>query len=165
MKSSPRHEPVGAEMTIGELAGHFGLATHVLRHWEAAGLLQPDRRVNGRRRYGPAQLTRVAIIVHARQVGIGLDRLRVMLTTEDATARRAVLRHHRDELDRQIVRATASRDLLDHALACPSEDFLDCPDFQHLVRRLDADCPRGREATGGPDRGVDGRSSRQATGG
>ncbi|MEE6259734.1 MerR family transcriptional regulator [Plantactinospora sonchi] len=142
MKSSPRHDPGSAELTIGELAGHFGLATHVLRHWEAAGLLQPDRRVNGRRRYGRDQLTRVAIIVHARRVGIGLDRLRVMLTTEDATARRTVLRHHRDELDQQIVRATASRDLLDHALACPAEDFLYCPDFQQMVHRLDADCAR-----------------------
>ena len=39
------------EMTIGELAARFGLATHVLRHWEAMGLLTPAARVNGRRRY------------------------------------------------------------------------------------------------------------------
>lgn len=152
-------------MTIGELAGHFGLATHVLRHWEAVGLLQPDRRVNGRRRYGRDQLTRVAIIVHARRVGIGLDQLRVMLTTEDPTARQAVLRRHRDELDHQISRATASRDLLDHALACPAEDFLHCPDFQHMVHRLDADCPGGPMAAGGPERGPDRWSRRAAPGG
>jgi DNA-binding transcriptional MerR regulator len=36
---------------IGELAGRFGLATHVLRHWEAAGLLIPAARVGGRRQY------------------------------------------------------------------------------------------------------------------
>ncbi len=34
MKSSP--------WTIGELAARFGLATHVLRHWEDVGLLTPS---------------------------------------------------------------------------------------------------------------------------
>ncbi|MFD0968492.1 MerR family transcriptional regulator [Plantactinospora endophytica] len=133
MKSSPA-PATGAELTIGELAAHFGLATHVLRHWESVGLLQPDRRVNGRRRYARAQLTRVAIIMHGRAVGFGLDELRLMFGTDDAVARRAVLQRHRDELDRRIATATASRDLLDHALGCPAEDFLQCPDFQRMVQ-------------------------------
>lgn len=30
-------------MHIGEIAGHFGLPTHVLRHWETIGLLSPAR--------------------------------------------------------------------------------------------------------------------------
>ena len=28
------------QMTIGELAARFGPATHVLRHWEAVGLIE-----------------------------------------------------------------------------------------------------------------------------
>jgi hypothetical protein len=32
---------MGLEYTIGELAARFGLATHVLRHWEDVGLLSP----------------------------------------------------------------------------------------------------------------------------
>ena len=35
MKSSP--------MTIGQVADHFRLPTHVLRHWESVGLLTPAR--------------------------------------------------------------------------------------------------------------------------
>lgn len=132
MKSSPV-----AEWTIGQLAAHFGLATHVLRHWESVGLLEPDRRVNGRRRYGPDQLTRVAIIVHGRQVGIGLSELRQLLTAGDGEARREVLRRYRAELDERIARALASRELVDHALNCPSEDFLRCPDFLGLVHALE----------------------------
>ncbi|WP_236700641.1 helix-turn-helix domain-containing protein [Allosalinactinospora lopnorensis] len=50
----------GTEYSIGEIAGRFGLATHVLRHWEAAGVLRPARRVNGRRRYDPEHLAQVA---------------------------------------------------------------------------------------------------------
>jgi len=41
------------EFTIGELAARSGVATPVLRHWEDVGLLSPDRRVAGRRVYGP----------------------------------------------------------------------------------------------------------------
>ncbi|GAA3761241.1 MerR family transcriptional regulator [Plantactinospora mayteni] len=122
------------EFTIGELAARFGLATHVLRHWESVGLLRPDRRVNGRRRYTSAEFTRVAIIMQGRAVGFGLDELRLMLGADNGAARRAVLQRHRDELDRRIATATAARDLLDHALDCPAEDFLRCPNFQRLVQ-------------------------------
>ena len=32
-----------AALTIGEVAGRFGLPAHVLRHWESVGLLAPVR--------------------------------------------------------------------------------------------------------------------------
>lgn len=129
------------EWTIGELAAHFGLATHVLRHWESVGLLEPDRRVNGRRRYGPDQFLRVAIIVHGRRLGIGLNELRELLAAGDGEARREVLRRYRAELDRRIAQAVASRDLVDHVLGCRSEDFLRCPEFLRLVHASDTpDC-------------------------
>jgi MerR family copper efflux transcriptional regulator len=38
-------------VAIGDLAARFGLATHVLRHWEEMGLLRPARTSAGRRRY------------------------------------------------------------------------------------------------------------------
>jgi DNA-binding transcriptional MerR regulator len=44
-------------MSIGALAARFGLATHVLRHWESMGLLHPVRDAGGRRRYGADDLT------------------------------------------------------------------------------------------------------------
>ncbi|MGH3587458.1 MAG: MerR family DNA-binding transcriptional regulator, partial [Pseudonocardia sp.] len=37
MKSSPE-----ATYSIGEIARHFDLAPHVLRHWETVGLLTPQ---------------------------------------------------------------------------------------------------------------------------
>ncbi|MEU1481969.1 MerR family DNA-binding transcriptional regulator [Streptomyces sp. NPDC005760] len=39
-------------MSIGALAARFGLATHVLRHWESMGLLHP---VHDRRALYPAR--------------------------------------------------------------------------------------------------------------
>jgi DNA-binding transcriptional MerR regulator len=125
-----------AELTIGELASHFGLATHVLRHWESVGVLQPARRVNGRRRYHQEHLTRVAIIVHARELGFGLDEIRAILNADDGAGRRTVLRRHLDELERRIAQAQAAKRLIEHALACEAEDFLACPRFQRLVHTL-----------------------------
>jgi MerR family copper efflux transcriptional regulator len=123
-------------LTIGDLAGQFGLGTHVLRHWESMGLLDPDRLPNGRRVYGPEHHTRVALILHAREVGLGLDQIRQLLAGPDGAARRETLRRHREDLVRRIEWARASVDLLDHALACPYPDFVDCPEFRRLVHGL-----------------------------
>jgi DNA-binding transcriptional MerR regulator len=54
---------------IGAVSERFGLATHVLRHWEAMGLLTPARDAAGRRRYKTADLTRVAVILRAKEAG------------------------------------------------------------------------------------------------
>src|ERR687897_477065 len=51
------------EYTIGQLADRFGLATHVLRHWEDMGVLSPVRRTAGRRVYGPVHVARIAEIL------------------------------------------------------------------------------------------------------
>jgi DNA-binding transcriptional MerR regulator len=118
-----------AELTIGELADRFGLATHVLRHWEAVGLLTPARRVSGRRRYGRGALARVAIIQQMKELGFRLEQVREMLTTTDPAARKEVLARHDAELERRIEAATAARELIGHGLRCPAPDLIECPNF------------------------------------
>jgi MerR family transcriptional regulator, copper efflux regulator len=141
MKSS-----VQAELTIGELAAHFGLATHVLRHWEAVGLLQPARRVNGRRRYTREHVTRVAVILHGKEAGFSLDDLRELLAA-DPDGRRTVLLRHRAELERRIAQAQASKRLIDHALSCEAEDLMRCPSVQRLVSDRSPACPTDVSST------------------
>lgn len=122
-----------ATMTIGGMAQRFGLATHVLRHWETMGLLAPAR-VNGdRRRYGPGDLYRVSVILRAKEAGFSLDDIREMMTTSDAAARRAVLVRRRAELAQRIAAAQASLELIDCALECDHEDISSCPHFQAMV--------------------------------
>ena len=62
-------------MDIGEIAGHFGLATHVLRHWETIGLLSPVRASGGRRRYDRFDLYRVASILLAKEAGLTQEQI------------------------------------------------------------------------------------------
>ncbi|MFD8563568.1 MerR family transcriptional regulator [Streptosporangium canum] len=120
-------------MTIGDVAARFGLATHVLRHWESMGLLSPARVEGERRRYAPSDLYRVAVILRAKEAGFGLDDIREMITTADSGERRQILRHHRADLARRIAESQAALALIDCALDCDHEDFADCADFQAAV--------------------------------
>ncbi|MEV6230552.1 MerR family transcriptional regulator [Saccharopolyspora shandongensis] len=128
MKSS-EHEP----MSIGGLAGRFGLATHVLRHWEAMGLLAPARDAAGRRRYDTADLTRVAVILRAKEAGLSLDTIRSLAAAGDPVKRRDILRAEAAALRSRIAAAQASLELIDCALGCDHEDVTRCGHFQQVV--------------------------------
>lgn len=149
-------------MGIGELAGHFGLATHVLRHWETMGLLSPARATGGRRRYGRSDLYRVASILLAKEAGLALTDIRDILTTADVEERRRIQRRHRDELVRRIEEMRAALAFIEGGLACDYEDLAECPNYQSLVadRVGDGRSTRpGDEAVGG-NRDVSRDSSR-----
>ncbi|NEW37621.1 MerR family transcriptional regulator [Nocardia cyriacigeorgica] len=134
MKSS--HDDDEAEFTIGDVAARFGLATHVLRHWETMGLLQPAGRVNGRRRYNRDHLVRVAMIVRGKKSGLSLEQLRDWLDAPDRTARTTVLARQHAELARRIAEAQASQRMIEHAMECEAEEFTKCPTFRHMVAEL-----------------------------
>ncbi len=124
-------------MSIGEVAARFGLATHVLRHWEAMGLLTPARIGGDRRRYGTDDLYRVATILRAKEAGFSLDDVREMINTSDPAERRAILVRQRAELARRIAEAQASLELIDCALDCEHENLPGCPRFQaRLAERI-----------------------------
>ena len=127
LKSSPT-------LSIGELAGRFGLATHVLRHWEDEGLLVPTERVGGRRRYDESHVARVTMILRAKEVGLSLAQIGEMLASEDRGHRHAVLIRHREELEQQLARIEAAKAMIDHALVCERGDFTRCADFQDVAR-------------------------------
>ncbi|SDM88299.1 DNA-binding transcriptional regulator, MerR family [Lentzea albidocapillata subsp. violacea] len=124
-------------LSIGDVAQRFGLATHVLRHWESVGLLSPARAQGSRRRYGRDDLYRVAVILRAKEAGFGLDDIRDMITTQDPATRRNILVRHRAELARRIGEAQVSLDLIDCAVHCEHEDITACPAFRAtLAERL-----------------------------
>src|ERR1700754_4289458 len=97
--------------SIGEVAARFGLPTHVLRHWEAEGLLTPAR-TGGRRRYTDADLSRVAAILISKEAGFGLADIRAVLAAPSASARHEVMARHQERLRARIARAQAALDML-----------------------------------------------------
>jgi DNA-binding transcriptional MerR regulator len=120
------------ELTIGELAHRFGLATHVLRHWECMGLLVPGRDRGGQRRYREGDLTRVALILMGKEAGFGLRQLRVLLTANSPMDHPDLLRRHVAVLEERIVKATAAKELIEHALSCPLP-FDECPHAREQI--------------------------------
>lgn len=145
MKSSPDMQSASNaaedEFTIGQLAARFGLATHVLRHWEDVGLIEPAERVNGRRRYRACHASRVATILLAKDAGFRLDQIRAMLDASDGPARKELLQRHRDELDRRLAGIEASRQIVQHGIDCRAEDFTRCPNFLRIVEQKAAGRP------------------------
>ncbi|GAB2661146.1 MerR family transcriptional regulator [Kribbella swartbergensis] len=124
---------------IGELAGRFGLATHVLRHWEDEGLLTPAARVGGRRRFDESHVARVVMIQRGKAAGFSLEQIRRMFEAPGGPERRRILAEQDAALDEQIRQAQESKRLIRHALTCEAPDFTECPHFQQLIAELTPD--------------------------
>jgi DNA-binding transcriptional MerR regulator len=131
MKSS--QDNGAGTLGIGALAARFGLATHVLRHWEAMGLLHPGRDTAGRRRYGPDDLTRVATILILKEAGLDLSTIRSLSATVDRATRHEILRPAAEELRSRIAAAQASLELIEGGLNCEHEDVTQCPAYRRRI--------------------------------
>jgi DNA-binding transcriptional MerR regulator len=123
-------------MTIGEVADHFGLPTHVLRHWESVGLLSPARAEGDRRRYTRDDLFRVAAIVCVKRAGLSLPDIRSFLAACDPADRKDVLRRHQRDLEARMAALRSALDLVEAGLNCPHEDIVTCPNYRSRLTEL-----------------------------
>jgi DNA-binding transcriptional MerR regulator len=95
-------------MTVSELAAALGVRPSTLRHWDAEGLVVPDR-VDTARRYSPAQVRDARIVHQLRGAGYRIEPLRALMPN---------LREVRTALtSRHATIATRSRALLDAAVS------------------------------------------------
>lgn len=135
--SAPAAPPGRGEppWSVGEVAARFGLATHVLRHWEDVGLLRPARDGAGRRRYVRDDVVRVAVVLRSKAAGMTLEQIVVLLDAE-ARDRHEVLEGHLADLDRRMEEMRRSREMTEHALRCRAHDIATCPRFEAGVEDL-----------------------------
>ncbi|HWK27555.1 MAG TPA: MerR family transcriptional regulator [Solirubrobacter sp.] len=127
LKSSDR-------LSIGQLAARFGLATHVLRHWEDEGLLTPAERVKGRRYYDESHAARITMILRGKDMGLSLAQIAQIVSEPNHEQHKVLLRAHRESVVAQIHRLEAAKRMLDHAIGCPHDDVSRCAEFQHVAR-------------------------------
>ncbi|MGQ4617529.1 MerR family transcriptional regulator [Nocardia sp. R7R-8] len=67
-------------MSVAELADALGVRPSTLRHWDAEGLVVPDRAtVQGARRYSPAQVRDARIVHQLRRAGYRVDTLKTLM--------------------------------------------------------------------------------------
>jgi len=124
-------------LTIGQLARRTGAAPSALRYYEEIGLLAPTVRVSGQRRYGPGAVGVVGTVLFLADVGFTLAEIGQLMEARSTSPRtwRDLARRKLAELDERIAEAQAARVAVEHAIACPHDDIITCPNFQDVVRR------------------------------
>ncbi len=91
-------------MTIGEIAARFGLATHVLRHWQSLQLGAPARAADSRRYYCSGDLYRVAAVLRGKEAGLSLEGMHELVTTTERSSGGASCKIARTELAARIAK-------------------------------------------------------------
>jgi DNA-binding transcriptional MerR regulator len=105
---------------IGELSRRTGVAAHLLRYYEAQGLLEPERASSGYREYGPEAVLAVVQIRKLLDAGLSTQEIGYLLpcatgadpVLEPCAELLDVLRARLEEMDRRIETLTRSRDAL-----------------------------------------------------
>lgn len=124
-----------ATLAIGELARRSGMAPSALRYYERIGLLPRAERAGGKRHYPPASAERLGLIRLYQDAGFTLKEIRQLLVAGGPRAGGTPLAERKiGELDARIAEAQRAKDLLEHALDCPHDDLLTCPNFRAAVR-------------------------------
>jgi MerR family redox-sensitive transcriptional activator SoxR len=107
---------------IGELARRAGVSPSAVRYYERAGLLPAPRRTNNQRVYAADGLPRLAVILHARRIGVRISETRRLVTLfppAGPSARwKALAAAKLDELDAIVARAEAMRTMLQLISRC-----------------------------------------------
>jgi len=92
-------------LRIGEVARRAGVTTRTLRYYQEVGLLAPATTAGGTRMYSSDDVDRLRRILELRDVmGFDLERIRIVLATEDrlaqlrAEARRGTSQERRREI-------------------------------------------------------------------
>ncbi|MFG2588443.1 MerR family transcriptional regulator [Streptomyces sp. NPDC048438] len=96
--------------TIGDFARHGRVSARMLRHYDAIGLLRPDRTdpVTGYRYYGAAQLARLNRVIALKDLGFTLQQVRAVVDDEVGVDElRGMLRLRRAELEAAMTAAAA----------------------------------------------------------
>ncbi|WNF28835.1 MerR family transcriptional regulator [Streptomyces sp. C11-1] len=95
--------------TIGDFARYGRVSARMLRHYDAIGLLRPDRTdpATGYRHYGAAQLARLNRIIALKDLGFTLQQVRAVLDEQLGPEElRGMLRLRRAELAEAVTAAS-----------------------------------------------------------
>lgn len=105
-------------LTIGDVARRAGVPTSTVRYYERRGLLPPDGRRSGQRRYRTESLRRLVFIGVLQDAGLSLDDITGILGAATVAEWKAIGRRRADALDAEIERLERARAYLQGALLC-----------------------------------------------
>jgi DNA-binding transcriptional MerR regulator len=125
--------------TIGEVARRAGVATSTVRYYERRGLLRPDARESGQRRYRPETLRVLIFIGMLQDAGLSLDDIDGVLSATTKVEWKDIGRRRLEALNEEIARLENARSYLEGALLCRFDHPLtQCKVMgEEIDRRLD----------------------------
>ena len=121
------------ELTISEVARRSGVRATTIRYYESINVLPAPRRANGRRRYDPAILDRLAFIHIAQQLGFTLTEIMLLFEQRNTTVPlserwQALARETLADVERLIRHAREVRQTLISGLRCGCPNMDECID-------------------------------------
>lgn len=126
-------------MNIGEAARASGVSAKMLRYYESTGLIPAaGRSGSGYRTYGAREVDTLRFIRRARDFGMPMDRVRLLVGLWQDKARpsrevKEIATRQVAELDAKIVELTAMRAALaELAQACRGDGRPECPILRDL---------------------------------
>lgn len=126
-------------MNIGSASKASGVSQRMIRHYEQIGLIPaPARRDSGYRDYSDSDVSRLAFIANARDLGFSIEEIGTLLSLwsdrERASSEvKALALSRAAELHRKARALEAMRkSLLDLAGRCHGNDRPDCPILEGL---------------------------------
>ncbi len=133
-------------MDIAEVRERTGLSASALHHYEQIGLISPIGRVGLRRQYDHDIIDKLAVIALCQSVGFSLHEISELMVRRHDSAWKVMVKTKLDQTAEQLRRLEQTRDGLQHALDCPSQDIMRC---EHFRFRLDAVYPETSPTSGG----------------
>nr|WP_082080456.1 MerR family transcriptional regulator [Williamsia herbipolensis] len=112
-------------MRIGEVAEQVGVAEHVLRHWDAEGVVVADRSASGHRLYTDEHVRRVEVVRACQRIGMSLPQIRQVLHRGSA-GRAEVLTRQLEHLREQRQRLLRAEQFLTHVIGCRHDLVSEC---------------------------------------
>jgi DNA-binding transcriptional MerR regulator len=131
-------------LTVGALAKASGLTVRTLHHWDAQGLLVPDRTHAGYRRYGPGEVARLYRILALRRLGLSLEEIAGVLDREGPDLAGAV-RAHLARVEEELAVQERLRDRLARILEALDGDG--SPSLDQLIDTIEVMTMRERYYT------------------
>ena len=120
-----------SELSISEVTQQTGLPPSTLRYYEEIGLVNPIRRISGRRQYDEDVLQRLALIQTGQQAGFTLAELGTLLNnvlnTESGSAEwHDLLARKLREMDSRLQDIARMKDLLKDIMDCDDSTLAEC---------------------------------------
>lgn len=119
---------------IGELARRTGVAVTALRYYDELGLVRPQTRASGQRRYAESAVRAVGVVMLLRDVGFSLAEVAELIAGRTRTPRWSAL------VDRKLAalaehehRLLVARTALEHGRDCAAKDPFRCPRFRSII--------------------------------